>query len=263
MRNRVRCDVQPDPMFPGLRPRQGSVVSHSRAIGGDTSEVRGSVGLQFDPFVPALVRQHDTPGRNLQQRRPILRSRAGAAPGAARCPTTTVNNSSWQTLFMRTKRSGRLRIENKRESTSRKREGAFPNCRDGYCAAFSKRYPRPKNVGSKGSSHHSGRNGGWSKSRRKRIIDPSLSSMSAIVNLPSFFVRIVERAVSAAQLEISQIERTFIDPEILLADRRTGPAHFALQHVERCGVGHVARPEEIGQIARARRREFRASLPRP
>ena len=74
-------------------------------------------------------------------------------------------------------------------------------------------------------------------------------------------LRIVERAVSAAQLEISQIERTFIDPEILLADRRTGPAHFALQHIERRGIGHVARPEEIGQIARARRREFRTLAP--
>ena len=76
---RVRCDVQPDPMFPGSarggfgrQPLPRYRRRHLRSP--------GSVGLQFDPFVPALVRQHDTPGRNLQQRRPILRSRAGAAP---------------------------------------------------------------------------------------------------------------------------------------------------------------------------------------
>ena len=45
----------------------------------------------------------------------------------------------------------------------------------------------------------------------------------------------------------------------MLADRRTGAAHFAFQHIERRRIGHVARPEEIGQIARTRRREFRAS----
>ena len=115
--------------------------------------VRRAAGPDVSRLRPRRVRSSATPALSeatppkSRLRRPAIRSirprpraatrHSGAKPPAAssdpakscrrstraaRCPTTTVNNSSWQTLFMRTKRSGRLRIENKRESTSRKRE---------------------------------------------------------------------------------------------------------------------------------------------